>query len=123
MSKSLIRQISQHSSEGGPSPALYRKASQRISAHDGSLILEKYAHKLSEQEEENIDGNIYIYRWLDGLGLYVTIVLSVQYWNKLIFYFISADCIISVSLSKMKFWYLQAKTLLYFYVQVLGTPC
>lgn len=34
------------------SPALRRKSSQRISAHEGSRILEKFLKKPSMQEEE-----------------------------------------------------------------------
>ena len=46
------------SADGKPS-ALSRKSSTRISAKEGSLILEKYIRKRASQDEESNDGKLH----------------------------------------------------------------
>lgn len=49
---SLSARLVNQTSIVSESPALARKASRRITAQDGNLILEKYSQKSGSQEEE-----------------------------------------------------------------------
>ena len=74
------------------SPALSRKASKRITAQDGSLILGKYLHKSSSQGEDVNNGIKLHSTSIRVISFYIVKILFISflllsYLNKLIVYF------------------------------------